>query len=83
MSTATEEPEVQDAQRRMGRKPAKPNKTVRIDEDLAKMVEFIVMRRDLTTAQYLSPMVRDQIEADYADEVEAQHREFKQSRKKP
>jgi hypothetical protein len=82
-TTTTEYPDVQDAQRRMGRKPAKPNRTVRIDEDLAKMVEYIVMRREVATAAYLSPMIREQVEADYASEFEAQQREFRQSRKKP
>lgn len=65
----------------------RPDKVVRIDRDLADMVDFIIMRRSkggrrMTVAQYLSPVLRAQVEADYAAEVEAQHRELRKQRPK-
>jgi len=69
----------------VGRQKAKPSRTVRVDVDVARMVEFIVEWRGdhgekITTASYVTPMIRAQVEAEYRKLKEEQFQEVRHER---
>jgi hypothetical protein len=76
-------PTIPMARRRRTDQPAgapEADAPARIDRDLAVKIKFILLRREergekISTAQYLSPLVRKHIEAEHRAEVDAMHRE--------
>jgi hypothetical protein len=73
----------EDNGRQTPRAPAMPlsereYRTVRLDADLVKMADYVRRYRKITVGDYLAPILRAQVEADYEAAVEAEYRAFRQ-----
>lgn len=51
--------------------------TLRVDEDLAKMVTIISIRRDVSASKIVSPLLRPLIEKLFAEVVDEMNREVR------
>lgn len=76
----------------VAKEKAKPSQTIRVDADIARMVDFIVEWRGdhgekISAATYVTPMIREQVEAEYRrlkqEQLQEVRRETEQWRKKP
>lgn len=87
MMTATLSPDRTEAavpRRRKADSPGEvPDAPARLEEDVVEKANFVARKRSkregrrITISDYLTPMVRPQVEADYAAEIEAEHDELK------
>jgi hypothetical protein len=53
-------------------------RTVRLAADLVKRAKHVCSHRRITMAEYLTPLLRAQVEADYEVVIEAQHHALRQ-----
>ena len=57
---------------------AAPTTAVRVEADLAEKINFVCMDRSVNVTDYLTPMLREQVERDYNETLE---RRYKASKK--
>jgi hypothetical protein len=68
MLTRAEEPDVAVKKKRSG-KPKRDDKAVKMDRIVVDKANWVATRRGITAAEYLTEMVRSQVERDFAKEV--------------